>query len=253
MLKRIAVIVFLVYFGFGLLLFVMQNKYIYFPSSQDFDACPQFSDSEKLSINGTRAYYKNVSEKLIVFYHGNAGSACDRAFLKDYFSGLGYSSVFVEYSGYSNDKRQSSQKALMRDAENINEFLKTTGRQELVIAGESLGASLALYHSSMANEDKLLLIAPFYSLESLAQSHYPVYPVSWMLFDKYENHRWLNDIRQVAIIHGNADTIIPATESKKLFGEIISENKKYSEISGSNHNDLYDYPETFTALADFLK
>lgn len=253
LLKKIAVILILVYVGFGLLLFVSQNQFIYYPSSQDFNTCQQFSDSEKININGTRAYYKNISEKLIVFYHGNEGSACDRDFLKDCFSNLGYSSIFVEYAGYSNDVRKSSQKALMQDVENINNFIKISGYTELVIAGESLGASLASYHSSIANEDKLLLIAPFYSLKDLARSHYPVYPVSWMLFDKYESHHWLNDIRQVEIIHGNTDTIIPMTESKRLFSEIITENKKYSEISGSNHNDLYDYPETFSALSAFLR
>lgn len=253
LLKRIAVILILVYLGFGLLLFLRQRSFIYVPSKQDFNNCPQFSDSEIINANGTRAYYKKVSDRLVVFYHGNGGSACDRAFLKNYFSNLGYSSLFVEYAGYLNDTRKPSQKALMQDVENINNFIKTSGYKELVIAGESLGASLASYHSSLTDENKLLLIEPFYSLENIAKSQYPLYPVSWILLDKYKSILWLNDIKQVEIIHGNADTIVPIVESKRLFSEITTENKKYVEISGSDHNDIYDYPETFTAMTDFLK
>jgi len=252
LLKKITTILVLVYVGFGLLLFFAQAKFIYFPSDQDFDACPYFSDSKKKNINGTRFYYKNNSEKLIVFYHGNAGSACDRAFLKDTFSNSGYSYIFVEYAGYSNDLQKPSQERIMRDVENINTFLKSSGHKEVVLAGESLGASLAVYHSSISNENKLLLISPFFSFEDAIRSHYPVYPVSWMLRDKYESNLWLNDIRKVQIIHGSVDTILPISGSKKLFGEMPVLEKKFVEVSGANHNDIYNFPETFSAIIDFL-
>ncbi|MFC1756459.1 hypothetical protein ACFLY1_00730, partial [Patescibacteria group bacterium] len=72
----------------------------------DFKSCTFFQDSQKINIGGTRAYYKENSKKLILFYHGNAGSACDRSFLRDEFQKLGYSYIFVEYTGYSNDSRK---------------------------------------------------------------------------------------------------------------------------------------------------
>ncbi|MEK7106949.1 MAG: alpha/beta hydrolase [Patescibacteria group bacterium] len=250
---RILTSIVLIYLGFGALIFARQNSYIYYPSNQDFNACEGFSDSEKLNLNGTRAYYKNVSDKLMVFYHGNGGSACDRAFLKDTFTGMGYSYIFVEYAGYSNDDKKASQKLIMEDVENVNDFLKTLDYQKLAIVGESLGASLALYHSSMTDEDKLLLISPFYSLGGAASIHYPVYPISLLLRDKYKSYLWINDIKDVEIIHGTKDTIIPITESKKLFDEINVKNKKFVEVSGADHNDTYDYSETWLGIADFLK
>lgn len=252
-LKKILIIATLVYLGFGLVLFIFQNNYIYYPSNQDFNSCPEFSSSEKLNLDGTRAYYKNISDKLIIFYHGNGGSACDRSFLKDKFESLGYSHIFVEYAGYSNDSQKPSQKLLMKDVENINTFLDKNNFKEIIIAGESLGAALALYHSSIANEDKLMLVAPFYNIKSLAHHHYPLYPVGLLLRDGYESNLWTDDIKKAEVIHGTADTIIPNQESKKLFSEINIQEKKYIEITGANHNDIYYFPETFLAIDEFLK
>lgn len=250
--KRVSVIILLAYLGFGFLLFFRQTQLIYYPTAQDFAACPEFSDSQKMNSNGTRFYYKNISDKLIVFYHGNAGSACDRAYLKDIFSGLGYSSIFVEYAGYAKDAQPPSQTRIMQDVEHVHNFLKSAGHREIVIVGESLGASLALYHSSLADEDQVLLISPFYSLEDVTRNHYPVYPVSWMLRDKYESNRWLTDLKKIEVIHGAADTIVPITGSKKLFNEMAIPQKKFIEVAGANHNDMYHFPETFSAIADFL-
>ncbi|MBI4135182.1 alpha/beta hydrolase [Candidatus Uhrbacteria bacterium] len=252
-LKSILTGIIAIYLGFGFLLFARQDDYIYYPSNQDFNACEGFSDSEKLNLNGTRAYYKKISDKLVVFYHGNGGSACEMSFLKDTFTGLGYSYIFVEYAGYSNDGKKASQELIMKDVENVNNFLKTLDYQKLAIVGESLGASLALYHSSMADEDKLLLIAPFYSLGGAASIHYPVYPVSLLLRDKYKSYLWTGDIKDVEIIHGTKDTIVPITESKKLFDKINVNNKKFVEVSGADHNDIYDYSETWLGITDFLK
>lgn len=250
--KKAMKIGFLVYLGFGLVLFFFQRHFVYYSDKQNFNSCSGFADSQSVNANETRAYYKNNSKKLLVFYHGNAGSACDRSFLKNEFEKLDYSYIFVEYAGYSNDSRTPSKESLMKDAENINEFLKTTNHEKLVLAGESLGAAIAAYHSSFAREDQLLLISPFYKMEDVAREHYPMYPVSFLLREKYDISRWTGDINQVEIIHGAKDKIIPATQGKKLFESIESANKKFVEIKDASHNDIYYYPETFFAISDFL-
>jgi hypothetical protein len=242
-----------VYIGTGILIFIFQRKYIYFPDDQDFNSCEGFEDSQKINFNGTRAYYKETSDKLIVFYHGNAGSACDRSFLKDEFEKLGYSYIFVEYAGYSRDDKKPSKELLMGDVKNINEFLKTINYSQLVLSGESIGTSFALYHSSIAKEDKVLLISPYDSITKVAKKHYPLYPTKLLLRDKYDNSQWINDINKVMIIHGTEDSIIPISEGKSLFKKIETKNKIFIEVLGASHNSLYYYPETFSAIKEFLE
>lgn len=250
--KKTLLVVLAAYIWFGIYLFIFQSKYIYFPNKQNFNKCPSFSKAEKLNLNGTRAYYKKNSDKLIVFYHGNAGSACDRAFLGDEFEKLRYSYIIVEYAGYSNDSKRPSKELLMQDARNVNNFLKNIEYSNLVLAGESLGGSIALYHSIIAKEDKVLLLSPFDNIINIAKRTYPIYPMGIMLREKYDNKEWIGDLNDIMIIHGKDDNIIPAEESKKLFEKIKIKNKKFIEIEGAGHNDLFSISDTYSWIYTYL-
>ncbi len=243
----------LLYLVVGVYLFIFQKKYIYFPLPQDFYDCPNFANSQKLNLNSTRVYYKKNSDKLVVFYHGNAGSACDRVFMKNKFESLNYSYIFVEYTGYANDSPKPSKKILMQDVRNVNDFIKNLGYQKLVLAGESLGASLALYHSSLIDEDKVLLISPFYKLSDVAKVHYSWYPVSWMLLDNYDNSEWVDNVNNLLIVHGENDEIIPIEHSRKLFDKANAVQKNFVALKNTGHNDMFLDQESFNPIADFLK
>lgn len=238
-----------VYIGLGIYLFIFQRKYIYFPDNQDFNSCKGFTGAEIINFNGTRGYYKNNGDKLIIYYHGNAGSACDRAFIKDEFEKAGYSYLFVEYAGYSGDKNSASKTALMGDVTHINEFLKTIEYGRLIIAGESVGASLALYHSTIADEDKVMLLSPYYSLARIGQIHYSLFPIKLLLLDNYDNSEWIGGIKDIMIIHGIEDRIVPIRESKKLFSEIKTDSKRFVEIEEAGHNSLFGYDKTYLSIS----
>lgn len=251
--KRLIVIIAGTYLVVGLFLFFSQNSYIYFPDSRDFAFCPDFADSEKLNMDGTRAYFKHRSEKLVVFYHGNAGSACDRAWLKQVFENLNYSYLFVEYAGYSGDARPPNKKLILQDVENVNKFLQSRQYSRLTLMGESIGSAVAVYHSSIADEDQLLLVAPFDNMVNVAKKHYPFFPASLLLRENYDTLRWATDLKSVLIVHGERDSIIPIALSRNLFKKIGIANKTFVAIAGADHNDLYDFPETLQAIINALE
>lgn len=243
------------YLGLGIILFIFQKNYVYFPTKQDFNSCKNFQDSEKLNLNGTRAYYKkNNSQNLFVFYHGNAGSACDRAYIKNYLNKTNFSYIIVEYAGYSNDSRKPSKELIVKDIENINEFISKQSYARIIVSGESLGASLAIYHSTLLRVDKMLLISPFYSLNNIAKRHYSIYPISLLSTENFDSSLWMKNSKanEVEIIHGNLDEIVPIKESEKLFFEINIANKKFVNISNAHHNDIYNFNETNSSIETFL-
>ncbi|MFA4819141.1 MAG: alpha/beta hydrolase [Patescibacteria group bacterium] len=253
LIKRLVVIIAGTYLAVGLFLFFFQNSYIYFPDSRDFAACSDFADSDKLNMDGTRAYFKHRSEKLVVFYHGNAGSACDRAWWKPVFENLNYSHLFVEYAGYSGDARTPNKKLILQDVENVNKFLQSRQYSRLALMGESIGAAVAVYHSSIADEDQLVLIAPFDSMVNVAKKHYPFFPASLLLRENYDTRRWATDLKSVLIVHGERDSIIPLALGRNLFEKIGIADKTFVAIPGADHNDLYDFPETLQAIIKALK
>jgi len=153
------------YFIFVFIIFLFQNSLIYFPTSQDFNSCSAFSDLKKVNIGETRLYYDEIkdSRNLVVFYHGNGGSACGRAFLLPIFREANVSSVFVEYSGYSNDPKRPTKKRILQNIEDTNKFISNLDYSELTLIGESLGTGLVSEHLSLNKPDRVILISPYTS------------------------------------------------------------------------------------------
>lgn len=252
---RLVVIAFATYAVVAGYMFFNQKNYIYFPDNRDFDTCPGFAESEKIRRGGTRMYYTDVSSDIVVvYYHGNAGSACDRSFIKDKLKEEGLSSLFVEYAGYSNDDRDPGRDLILKDAGNAVGFVEELGQKKVVLMGASLGSAVAAYHSTIQAPDKIIFFAPFDSLESLARTHYPLLPVKALLRQNYDTAEWMRDYRgEVLIIHGEDDSIIPIKHAENLYDVIPSKEKKFMRIEGETHNTLLANPEAWKGAFDFIK
>lgn len=251
---RLLVIVAILYIIFGVVLFIFQRDLIYFPTAQDFNACPELpADILKVTHQGTRMYVHKATDNWVIVYHGNAGSACDRSYYLDYFDTTKFSYILVEYAGYSNGTENPSQDALMENVRAVEDYLQKEKAVKKTILGESLGTALAAYHSSISNPDKLILISPFDSLEHVSQSLYWYYPITLLLLDTYPSMEWTKNTNNVLIIHGTNDTIVPIKFGKSLFDTISGNNKDFVEIPGADHNDIFNFPKTSSTIADFIR
>ncbi len=256
--KEILLIGLLVYLVFGALIFISHRSMIYHPNLKrsDFYDCPAFDDSEKINTNGTRAYYKHISNRIVVVYNGNAGSACDRSHLKSVFEENEYSYLFVEYAGYGGDEKKPSRELLFRDVENIVSFLKTKNYERIMLFAESIGSGVASYHTTLMSIDRILFVAPFDSLVNVAKTKFPVYPMfllAKLSNENYDNVALLRDYTgDLRIIHGSKDNVIPFKRGKALFENIDISNKEFIIIDGAGHNDIYDFEKTWKSISDFL-
>jgi len=254
---RVAIINILIGFAityvlFGIFLFFFQKSMMYFPNNQNFGDCAGFSDYEKINHKGTRMYYKNGSEKVVIYYHGNAGSACDRSSVKETFEKTNSSVIFVEYAGYSNDGKKPSRELILKDVKNVHDYVKKF--RSVSVYGQSIGSGAASYHAYLGGVDNLILATSFSSLTDFAKSQYKIYPVTMLLREKYNNVKWLQNYKgRILIIHGDKDNIIPYKHSKKLYEEITTEKKEYVLIKGKGHNDIWDSKEFKEKVESFLK
>lgn len=244
----------IVYILFGFILFFSQNSMIYYPDNQNFEDCAGFLDYEKISYNETRFYFRQGSENLMVHYHGNAGSACDRSFFREYFEQENNSIIFVEYAGYSNDSRKPSKELILQDVRNVHDYIKKGSFERVMVYGGSIGSGPASYHAFLGSVDYLIFVTPFSSLVDVAQSKYILYPVSILLRENYDNLGWLeNFYGKVIIFHGSNDLVIPNRFSKKLFDGLVTEKKEYVLIEGYGHNNLYNSKNFQEKLSMFIK
>ncbi len=251
-LKILFGIVFLIYIIFGLLIFLFQRSFIYYPSKQDFASCPGFSNAEKIDYQGTRMYVHKSTDQWAVIYHGNAGSACDRAFLLSFLDQATYSYVFVEYTGYSNDAGKPSQAALMKNAEDAAAYVASQHPAKVKIFGESLGTALAVYHAQLQKPDAVLLISPFDALTNVARDHYPLYPVGLMLRDTYPSVQWIRAVGHIIIMHGADDTFVGADLARNLYEQAPGPNKVFVLVDRAGHNTMYGTPQVQDELKAFF-
>lgn len=249
----IALSIFVVfYISYGIVVALFQERIIYYPTEQSFEACLGFREAEKITYKGTKMYVEHTERPLVVLYHGNAGSACDRAFYKNLFTQAGYGYVIVEYAGYSSDTRKPSHDLVKKDVEHVISYLKENSFNEIVVVGESIGTGAAAYHARLAPPRKLILIAPFTDLAALARKHFWFYPTNWLVDNAFDNVAALSNYNgQVAILHGTVDDIIPYKLGKQLF-ESIQTDKNLITIEGAGHNDLFLYEETHTSIKKML-
>lgn len=233
-----------VYFLFGLFLFLFQTNLIYHPNSQNFNECQYLNYLETKEINSTRFYFKNNSkDTVIVFYHGNAGSACDRWPIAQSLENNNYSIIIVEYSGYSNDSLKPSKEKLFQNVENIDSFISTNlSNHSLILISESIGSGLLSYQTSLSNPKKIILISPFDTLENVILEKFPIFPISLLLKEDYNNIKYLKSYNNsVLIYHGTNDTLISYELSQNLFKNIHSEDKELILIKDKGHNDILTF------------
>lgn len=251
---HIILAVLVVYILFGLFLFITQKSVLYYPDNQDFFDCPGFSDYEKITYNNTRMYYLNRSDDtVLIYYHGNAESACARAETRPTLeNGFNHSMIYVEYAGYSDDEKRPSQKLILQDIRNTHDFTK--GYEKTIVYGQSLGAAAASYHTSLGGVDSLILTTPFDSLMNLASERYRFYPIKFLLREHYDNKEWLEGYEgRIIILHGDEDWIIPAKYSQKLYDNLTTQDKQYVLIPSYEHNDIWQSQEFRTNIRGFLE
>jgi len=242
-----------IYIGLGVLLFVFQEKIIYQPSNQEFNSCPDFREADTVTYQHTRLYHKNISRKIVVFYHGNGGSACDRAFLAQFFQQRGYSYVVPEYAGYSNDNQAPSHNLIARNVQDTGDYLETQDYDEILIVGESIGSLFASYHASLSQPDGVLLISPLTTLQEVARRRLWFYPTSILVKSPFSNSDLLNSFNgPVTILHGDKDAIVPYEMGEKLFRSLNTSQKKFIRIPNVGHNDIFESPQTWDSLHEFL-
>ncbi|HLP79834.1 MAG TPA: alpha/beta hydrolase [Acidobacteriota bacterium] len=242
------------YIAFGAFLYLVQTNAIFQPDNTNFNACSTFKDSQKVVHNGTRMYYTNHSDTLVIVFHGNAGAACDRSALKSILDNNDVSTLFVEYTGYSGDTQKPSSAAILKNADDAAAFAKSLAPKKIIILSESIGSGPATYLAK-ENPHKIILMTPFSRLSDLTQSKYPIYPTKLLLKHSFDNiHALQNYTGALVSIHGTNDTIIPIKFSNRLLdaANTVSAKKLYT-IEGAGHNNLLHYQQTINALNEELK
>lgn len=241
----------IIYLLLSLLLFIFQRNLLYHPSAKlNHSYQEQTFYNEKESI---KAIVLNQGQKnSIILFGGNAQAIAGRApsYLKTFPN---HSIYLVNYRGYGGSSGLPSEQALYSDALHIYDTIKPIYKTVSII-GRSLGTGVASYVASKRNINKLILITPYDSIENIAKSRYPLFPISLILKDKFDSASKASNIKtNTLIILAEHDKIIPLESSIRLINSFSPAQLTVEIINNTGHVNLSDTAQFYTLLRQFLQ
>ncbi|MTJ81941.1 MAG: alpha/beta hydrolase [Telmatospirillum sp.] len=191
---------------------------------------------------------------VLVFFHGNRGTLRRIADKTATWPGrFGIGLFLATYRGYEGNPGKPTEQGLYQDGRTILDWLAArsgTGRDRILLYGESLGSGVATQMAAEGRGAALILEAAFTSIVAIAQRRYPWAPVRWLLRDRFDN---LSKIGVVGIptllLHGDADPTVPVDHARRMAAAAPS--AQLAVVSGATHLDIHQKGGT-DVLADFL-
>jgi pimeloyl-ACP methyl ester carboxylesterase len=235
-----------------LLATVFQRHLIYFPRRAPEEALLELARSTGCrpwrNENGEIIGWRNAESQKgargrILILHGNAGYALDRTHyieaLEQVDGGRSWEVILFEYPGFGARSGRPSEKAFRAAMTEAVDQLTAEDNRPIFLLGESIGSgpacAAAFDTDSIAG---LVLVTPFNSLVDAAAAHYPWLPVRWLIRDRYDNIKALEDFNgPVVLLLAGHDEVVPNRLGRKLHASLRAPSLLL-EQSEAGHNTL---------------
>jgi uncharacterized protein len=154
----------------------------------------------------------------------------------------------MNYRGYGGSAGSPSEAALHDDALALFDMARKN-HQDVVVIGRSLGSGIAVRLAAQRPVSRLVLVTPYDSLQELAAAQFPLFPVRWLLSDKYESGRHAHRVTApTTIIQAERDEVIPRASTEGLARRFGPGVAKLTVVPGTGHNTVSDHPLYFELL-----
>ncbi len=241
------------YAGLCTLLYMKQRSLIYFPQGTRAEAAA--TDVALPRPDAVlRGWVVNPGQARALVYFGGNGERIEgnRDALR---AALPATTAYLfAYRGYGASDGQPEESLILADALAVFDHATANhGSTHVDVAGRSLGTGVASYVASQRDVPRLVLITPFDSLAKVAQSHYPAFPVHWLLRDRYDSLRYLPRHRgQLLVLRAGRDEVIPAHHTRALL-QAFGHPARVVDFPDAGHNSISDDPRYWTSLGGFLQ
>lgn len=228
----------LIYILIGSVLYFNQKQFIYIPTITNNVGDWQ---QEKLDNHTLYLYHQKNHKKVIVIFHGNAGSAINRATYAGLFSKEDV--VINEYPGYglNGDEDVNYKNIIFYAKKTMDRVISEYGQDNIILLGESLGSGVASEMAQDYHISKLILITPYTSLSDLAKRQFFMFPVHWMLKENFDNERALKNYQgNIMMLVSEKDQVIQPKYAFKLY-RTINTQKHLILIKNAGHNDWMSF------------
>lgn len=224
----------------------MQYRMLYYPGARLPSAAELAAAELAFWPSGPAGYRGFVSPAgggrsrgTVVVFHGNAGTAADRAYYAAALTPLGYRVILAEYPAYGGRPGRLGEASFVADARQTIRLAAESGGTPVFLLGESLGCGVAAAAAADASlaVAGLLLITPWETLLAVARDHFRWLPLGLFMKDRYDNAENLRSFRgRIAVVGAERDDIVPLRHARALY-EALPGAKRLWVLAGAGHND----------------
>jgi len=158
----------------------------------------------------------------------------------------------VNYRGYGGSTGTPSEDGLFADAVAVYDYVRARYPRVSVV-GRSLGTGVAIYLSSVRNVEKLVLITPYDSIENVAKKHFPIFPISFLLKDKFNSASRVKDVKaKTLVLIAEDDKTIPRENSEALVQRFSPDQIVVKTLPGTTHSSITFGNEYALLISQFL-
>ncbi|MBD9439925.1 alpha/beta hydrolase [Pseudomonas sp. PDM04] len=230
-------------------LLVFQRALIYFPQ-------PATLDTPRLTLDVADAqvqvsFRPHEGPKALIYFGGNAEDVSRN--LPEFAEAFPDHALYLmHYRGFGGSSGSPSEEAIARDALTLFDKVYDS-HGEVAVIGRSLGSGVAVRLASQRPATRLVLITPYDSLERLAVRQYPIFPVKWLLKDRFDAWKYAAHVSiPTLLLAAEQDDIIPRASTDALYRHFPKGVAVLKEIAGVGHNSISDSPEYLKLIADGL-
>lgn len=179
--------------------------------------------------------------KTVVFFHGNGETMFHNLDIARELNKRGINVLLVEYRGYGTTHGPPPTEAMLyEDGEAAISWLereKHVSLDRIVLCGFSLGTGVAAELAARGHAAKLILLAPYTSIDDMALRVAPILPASVILSHHLDTFGKAKRISvPTLVVHGDEDEVVPFEQGERL-GRAIP-NAKFVRVKAGHHTDL---------------
>ena len=171
---------------------------------------------------------------------------------------LGFRVILAEYPKYGGRPGKVGEKPFVTAGLKTVRIAYEQYKEPLYLVGESLGCGIA---AAIAKQTAvpiagIILITPWDTLASVAESLFPFFPVKMFLTDKYDSIENLKSFKnKISVIGAQRDEILPIKHAVNLYNSLPEGRKHMWIIKGAGHNDwpMYADKSLWKEMTDFVR
>lgn len=192
-------------------------------------------DGELLQALYTRG---DSDRPCVLLFFGNGDRVDNYAFLARALSARRIGLLAISYRGYPGSTGSPGEQGLLTDGIAAFDWLSAQAKSGIVVLGRSLGTGVAVNTAGQRPAAGVILVSPYLSVLSVAQTRYPFLPAELLLKDPFRSDLRISKVKQPKLfLHGRLDDSIPLSSGEALF-RLAPEPKRMVIYDGAGHNDI---------------